>query len=180
MALLDLTSIKNRKILEKPLIRTLYQSSSWFSPWAKSPRGFLEIFALWCPRNAVSNDFLLKIHDINGGKLHLTLQKHISRGRILDLTLVTIDVDECTMNTDNCHEDAFCTNKIGSFNCTCNPGYEGNGTNCTDIDECTIDTHNCHDDATCKNTKGSFNCTCNSGFDGNGTHCDGKYLILLL
>ena len=124
--------------------------------------------------------FLLKMHDINGEKLHLTLQKHISRDRILDLTLLPIDVDECTMNTDNCHEDAFCTNKIGSFNCTCNPGYEGNGTNCTDIDECTLDTHNCHDDATCKNTKGSFNCTCNSGFDGNGTHCDGKYLILLL
>ena len=91
--------------------------------------------------------------------------------KISNQTFVALDIDECKMNTDNCHEDAFCTNKIGSFNCTCNPGYQGNGTSCTDIDECTLDTHNCHDDATCKNTKGSFNCTCNNGFEGNGTHC---------
>ena len=32
---------------------------------------------------------------------------------------------------NNCDENAQCTDTPGSFNCTCNPGYEGNGLNCT-------------------------------------------------
>ncbi len=32
---------------------------------------------------------------------------------------------------DNCDSNALCTaNKDDSFNCTCNPGYSGNGTFC--------------------------------------------------
>jgi len=34
------------------------------------------------------------------------------------------------MGTDNCDSSASCTNTIGSFNCTCNAGYSGDGTNC--------------------------------------------------
>ena len=41
------------------------------------------------------------------------------------------DINEC-MNTTTCHEDAYCNNTMGSFNCTCHPGYYGDGqTNCT-------------------------------------------------
>ena len=32
---------------------------------------------------------------------------------------------------DLCHDDAYCTDTIGNYNCTCNTGYEGNGFNCT-------------------------------------------------
>jgi len=39
-------------------------------------------------------------------------------------------VNECTLNTDNCHAQATCRNSPGSFNCTCNLGYSGNGTFC--------------------------------------------------
>ena len=42
------------------------------------------------------------------------------------------DVNECANRThNNCDENAQCTDTPGSFNCTCNPGYEGNGLNCT-------------------------------------------------
>ena len=42
-----------------------------------------------------------------------------------------IDVDECTLNTDNCADDiATCTNTIGSFTCACKTGYSGNGVVC--------------------------------------------------
>ena len=41
------------------------------------------------------------------------------------------DIDECTMGTDNCAPEATCTNTEGSFSCTCNQGYTGNGTVCT-------------------------------------------------
>ena len=42
-----------------------------------------------------------------------------------------LDVDECVALTHNCSENANCTNLVGSFNCSCNPGYVGNGTTCT-------------------------------------------------
>ena len=40
------------------------------------------------------------------------------------------DVNECELDTDDCDENAECTDTIGSFNCTCNFGYSGNGTFC--------------------------------------------------
>jgi len=44
---------------------------------------------------------------------------------------MTIDIDECEMGTDNCDENANCTDTIGSFNCTCSHGYDGDGVNCS-------------------------------------------------
>jgi len=41
------------------------------------------------------------------------------------------DDDECLMGTHNCNANANCTNTIGSFNCTCNSGYSGNGVSCS-------------------------------------------------
>ena len=42
------------------------------------------------------------------------------------------DIDECESDDlNNCHENAQCTNTEGSFNCSCNPGYIGDGVNCT-------------------------------------------------
>ena len=41
-----------------------------------------------------------------------------------------IDVDECKGN-HSCHENANCTNTNGSHVCDCQPGYTGNGQNCT-------------------------------------------------
>ena len=41
------------------------------------------------------------------------------------------DIDECLNGTHTCQEDATCNNTIGWYNCTCNPGFDGNGKNCT-------------------------------------------------
>ncbi|XP_076817837.1 C-type mannose receptor 2-like isoform X1 [Clavelina lepadiformis] len=40
------------------------------------------------------------------------------------------DIDECSKNTHNCNENAECTNIPGSFKCTCNDDYSGDGVYC--------------------------------------------------
>ena len=40
------------------------------------------------------------------------------------------DVDECRSYMMPCDENAGCINLGGSFSCTCNPGYIGNGKTC--------------------------------------------------
>ena len=42
-----------------------------------------------------------------------------------------LDVDECSKNP--CHSNATCNNTVGSYICTCDPGYSGDGLNCTGI-----------------------------------------------
>ncbi|XP_062520176.1 mucin-19-like isoform X2 [Corticium candelabrum] len=41
------------------------------------------------------------------------------------------DIDECAAGTHNCDSQAKCANTYGSFTCTCNSCYRGNGVTCT-------------------------------------------------
>ena len=41
------------------------------------------------------------------------------------------DINECETGKHHCDSNAFCNNTKGSYNCTCIPGYIGNGVNCT-------------------------------------------------
>ncbi len=82
-----------------------------------------------------------------------------------------LDFNECNANANDCHDNATCTNFHGSYLCTCDIGYTGNGKNCTNVDECALNTDNCHSNATCQDTAGSFECSCITGFSGNGTSC---------
>ncbi len=45
-------------------------------------------------------------------------------------SFLSLDIDECAINTDNCHDDAVCDNTIGSYTCTCNDGFTGDGVSC--------------------------------------------------
>ena len=51
--------------------------------------------------------------------------------RILWLSsLLFTEVNECETGEDLCDPDAICINTIGSHNCTCKDGFEGDGFTC--------------------------------------------------
>ena len=107
------------------------------------------------------------------------------------------DINECLTNNGGCDSNAICTNIQGSFNCTCQKGYLGDGMNCTgifsfffsniytiqetvlilliiiDINECSTSNGGCHDQGICTNNPGSFSCTCKPEYSGNGFNCSG-------
>lgn len=82
-------------------------------------------------------------------------------------------IDECSEGTDNCDENASCTDTKTSFTCECNDGYTGSGKagQCDDIDECKIGTDDCSPQASCLNTAGSYRCACNVPYFGDGVSC---------
>ena len=43
----------------------------------------------------------------------------------------TSDINECDQNMHGCDSNATCTNTNGSFTCSCNDGYSGDGMTCS-------------------------------------------------
>ncbi|CAH3176026.1 unnamed protein product [Porites lobata] len=81
------------------------------------------------------------------------------------------DLDECTTGSDSCDVNSVCQNTVGSYTCSCNAGYTGDGKPCNDIDECSTNSHSCGANAVCSNTAGSYTCACKAGFTGDGKTC---------
>ncbi|XP_065064748.1 uncharacterized protein LOC135690976 [Rhopilema esculentum] len=77
---------------------------------------------------------------------------HLSRGGL------NSTISGCTQN---------CHNVIGTFRCSCNPGYKlaSDGKTCYDVDECLEGSHRCHQK--CLNTVGSYDCQCLQGYKEN-------------
>ena len=54
---------------------------------------------------------------------------NISFVYLLSLLFFSSDIDECTLNSDDCDDTlGTCINNDGSWDCECNTGYEGDGT----------------------------------------------------
>ena len=92
-----------------------------------------------------------------------------------------VDVDECDDDSlHGCVGDAdagVCTNTVGSYECSCKAGYEGDGrtdgTGCSDVDECADEQlHDCLGAAVggvCTNSPpGSYTCSCAETYTGQG------------
>eukprot|EP00808_Paulinella_micropora_P027513 g153.t1 len=89
------------------------------------------------------------------------------------------DFDECRRGTHNCDIlRATCNNTDGSFLCSCDLGWSGDGIACDDVDECELGTHNCDANAICANTEGGFTCTCFQAYEGDGRNCTARTLAL--
>ena len=52
---------------------------------------------------------------------------------VLYFTALITDIDECKTGANECHVNATCSNTEGSYECTCNTGYGGDGISCTGI-----------------------------------------------
>ena len=55
---------------------------------------------------------------------------------IVEFTDDGVNYTDTMYDSHDCDAMATCFNMPGSFNCTCDDGYYGNGTHCADIDEC--------------------------------------------
>ena len=44
--------------------------------------------------------------------------------------LMYTDIDECVSGVHDCHSSASCTNTAGSYTCSCNNPYTGDGKAC--------------------------------------------------
>lgn len=47
------------------------------------------------------------------------------------IRFVLADIDECSIETNDCHDHADCENNNGNYTCTCKSGFSGNGVSCT-------------------------------------------------
>ncbi|KAF5913479.1 hypothetical protein HPG69_017097 [Diceros bicornis minor] len=72
-------------------------------------------------------------------------------------------INECSLS-DNLCRNGKCVNMIGTYQCSCNPGYQAtpDRQGCTDIDECMIMNGGC--DTQCTNSEGSYECSCSEGY----------------
>ncbi|KAK7083270.1 hypothetical protein SK128_011952 [Halocaridina rubra] len=79
--------------------------------------------------------------------------------------------DECKDGTHNCSAHATCKNALVLYDCTCLPGYAGDGITCEDINECEEDPERCGFGGTCINHPGNYSCTCLDGFKEEDNTC---------
>uniref|UniRef100_A0A669BX74 Latent transforming growth factor beta binding protein 1 n=1 Tax=Oreochromis niloticus TaxID=8128 RepID=A0A669BX74_ORENI len=91
-----------------------------------------------------------------------------SQKRELMLFIWFSDIDECGLNETICGPHGFCENRLGSYRCLCDQGYQESrdGHGCVDVDECELLSSVCGE-AQCVNRDGTFQCECPSGQEYN-------------
>ncbi|XP_075224050.1 nidogen isoform X2 [Lycorma delicatula] len=89
----------------------------------------------------------------------------------LDEGFTCVDVDEC-QNPNVCHADATCENTDGSYTCTCNNGFQGDGKNCEYYEQHSCEVVSCGKGAECiDDPHEGAKCICQKGFTGDGLTC---------
>lgn len=60
---------------------------------------------------------------------------YLKHSNYLNLLSRCIDINECKLNStiSNCDENADCINTMGSYECQCKSGFQGNGIICKGI-----------------------------------------------
>jgi hypothetical protein len=96
-----------------------------------------------------------------------------------------LDENECTDSEEGayetfaemCHDEAFCTNTPGSYECACNAGWTGDGITCIDADDCEFSP--CAHGGTCYDCGTlCFTCDCVAGWRGTTCATDWNECIM--
>ena len=86
--------------------------------------------------------------------------------------------ERCDINHDNCptnecQNNAKCSDKIDGYECVCQTGWKGRFCE-IDVDECTsLMGSPCREGSTCVNIVGDYECVCINGWSGK--NCDENY-----
>ena len=78
-----------------------------------------------------SNFFCWHKNNLVIGKIFMTQTQFCCLDHFCRILL--IDIDECDDGIDNCNSFANCSNANGSFSCSCNDGFTGDGLTCSGI-----------------------------------------------
>lgn len=57
---------------------------------------------------------------------------------MIKINVINVDINECERDTDNCDNNAICTDTEGSFYCNCSSGYNGTGVSCQSMLSCLV------------------------------------------
>jgi len=155
--------------------RTLWKSartgapSGWNGPvctWLVEQRegNDVRLKNLWFQQTRPYADYLT----CDAAGCGFTIDEAVPAGTTFNINL---DIDRCANGTAGCDSNAQCTHTAAANTCTCNSGYEGNGTTCTRFDPCQRDNGGCAQ--TCVQDGNSAICSCGAGFHlaGNGRSC---------
>jgi len=84
----------------------------------------------------------------------------IQSGHLMNQIELT-DIDECLVDNGGC--EGQCTNKQGSYQCSCSSGFRlaSNGKKCIDHNECLLRNGHGPCQGSCRNTHGGYECSCN-------------------
>ncbi|XP_078048205.1 nidogen isoform X4 [Augochlora pura] len=74
---------------------------------------------------------------------------------------------------NRCHPYAQCVyvTSNGDYECRCNPGFNGNGIECTKTEVSCMEVDICDPKASCQSEEPLAKCVCNPGYEGDGTTC---------
>ena len=75
----------------------------------------------------------MKWLDASSALRHVNYSNSLEHVTYFYTFIFNVDINECALSLDDCHQFATCTNTVGSFECRCNIGYEGDGVNCRGI-----------------------------------------------
>ena len=60
-----------------------------------------------------------------------------------------VDLDECTMDINDCSDTEECVNTVGGYFCKCKEGTSKVAGACRERDECALGLHTCDENASC-------------------------------
>ena len=60
----------------------------------------------------------------------MTSKLNVLIHKTIELHFNCLDINECNLANNDCNQNADCTNTDGSYVCSCNTGYYGDGKTC--------------------------------------------------